>query len=139
MKKLILLAAFLMVAGAIFGQTLQKGNLIGVHVMDLKLQPDVTYNQWKDFYLNTVIPKNEELTQGDLKIYLIEGIRGENKNEIGIIYLFKSEAVRDKYMNDDGSATEFGKPLFEKLNKIFEELGKFEKSSNTTFTDWIVQ
>jgi hypothetical protein len=42
-------------------------------------------------------------------------------------------------MNDDGSATEFGKPLFEKLNKIFEELGKFEKSSNTTFTDWIVQ
>ncbi len=50
MKKLILLAALVLVACTIFGQTLQKGNLVGVHVLDVIIQPDVTYNQWKDFF-----------------------------------------------------------------------------------------
>ena len=140
MKKIILLAAFVIVAGTTFGQTLQKGNLIGVHVVDITIQPDVTYNQWKDFYVNKLIPKINEAYQNDAKVFLLEGIRGESKNEIGFIYVFKSEEARDKYNNDDGSMTEFGKKWREKLNSIFEEAKKnYVKEISTKYTDWIVQ
>ena len=139
MKKFIIAAAFILLTGIVFGQPLQKGKLVGVHIVDLVLQPDVTYNQWKDFMINKYIPKLEEVSQGDWTIYLLEGIRGENKNEIGLIYIVKSEAARDKYYNDDETLTELGKEFFEKLNPIREEAKKFEKSYSTKYTDWIVQ
>ena len=139
MKKFIIAAAFILLTGIVFGQALQKGNLVGVHNVDLVLQPDVTYNQWKDFMINKYIPKLEEVSQGDWTIYLLEGIRGENKNEIGLIYIVKSEAARDKYYNDDETLTELGKEFYEKMNPILEEAKKFEKSSSTKYTDWIVQ
>ena len=139
MKKLIIAAAFILLTGIVFGQPLQKGNLVGVHIVDLVLQPDVTYNQWKDFMINKYIPKLEEASEGDWAIYLLEGIRGENKNEIGLIYIVKSEAARDKYYNDDETLTELGKEFYEKLNPILEEANKFQKSFSTKYTDWIVQ
>ena len=139
MKKFIIAAAFILLTGIVFGQPLQKGNLVGVHVVDLVLQPDVTYNQWKDFMINKYIPKLEEASEGDWAIYLLEGIRGENKNEIGLIYIVKSEAARDKYYNDDETLTELGKEFYEKLNPILEEANKFQKSFSTKYTDWIVQ
>lgn len=139
MKKLIIAAAFILLAGVAFGQTLQKGNLVGVHANDIILQPDVTYNQWKDFMLNKFIPKVNEVFQGDAKMYLLEWIRGESKNEIGTIFIYKSEAARDKYHNDDESFTDLGKEMMEKLNPVLEERGKLEKESNSKYTDWIVQ
>ena len=139
MKKLIIASAFILLTGIVFGQPLQKGKLVGVHIVDLVLQPDVTYNQWKDFMINKYIPKIEEASQGEWAIYLLEGIRGENKNEIGLLYIVKSEADRDKYYNDDETLTELGKEFYEKMNPILEEAKKFEKSSSTKYTDWIVQ
>ena len=139
MKKLILLAAFVIVAGTTFGQTLQKGNLIGVHVIDVTIQPDVTYNQWKDFYVNKLIPKMNEAYQNDAKVFLLEGIRGESKNEIGLIFVFKSGEARDKYFNEDGSYTEFGEKFREKMNSVNKEAEKYEKEYSTKYTDWIVQ
>ena len=139
MKKFIIAAAFILLTGIVFGQALQKGNLVGLHNVDLVLQPDVTYNQWKDFMINKYIPKLEEVSQGDWAIYLLEGIRGENKNKIGLIYIVKSEAARDKYYNDDETLTELGKEFYEKMNPILEEAKKFEKSNSTKYTDWIVQ
>jgi len=56
MKKLILLATFILMAGTIFGQTLQKGNVLGLHVITVNLDPDVTYNQWKNAALTVYIP-----------------------------------------------------------------------------------
>lgn len=139
MKKLILLAALVLVACTTFGQTIQKGNLVGVHVIDVTIQPDVTYNQWKDFYVNKLIPKMNEAYQDDAKVFLLEGIRGESKNEIGLIYVFKSEEDRDKYFNEDGSLNEFGEKFREKLNSINKEAEKYEKEYSTKYTDWIVQ
>ncbi len=126
MKKLIIAAAFILLTGIVFGQPLQKGKLVGVHIVDLVLQPDVTYNQWKDFMINKYIPKIEEASQGEWAIYLLEGIRGENKDEIGLIYIVKSEAARDKYYNDDETLTELGKEFYEKMNLILEELINFK-------------
>ncbi len=139
MKKFIIATAFILLTGIVFGQALQKGNLVGVHVHDLVLQPDVTYNQWKDFMVNKFIPKVNEAFQGDAKMYLLDGIRGESKNKIGTIFVYKSEEARDKYHNDDESFTELGKKMMEKLNSVVEERGKYDKQSNSKYTDWIVQ
>ncbi len=139
MKKLVLLTAIILVSVVSFGQTIQKGSLIGTHVVILKLKPDATYNQWKDLLLNEYIPKFEEAMQGDVKLYLLEGIRGENKSEIGFLYVYSSEAARDKYNNDDGSLTEYGKQTFAKLDVLLKEFEKYQKSFGFKYTDWIVQ
>ena len=136
MKKIILLAAFVIVAGATFGQTLQKGNLVGLHVMTINLDPDVTMNQYLVFYVNKYIPEFEKNFPG-VKLYLIKGIRGENENNFGRIYFFDSEEVRDKYF-ENGTLNELGKSAFEKLQPITDELQKLG-TYTSTYTDWIIQ
>ena len=138
-KTLLLLYLFLGIGlTQISAQSLQRGNLVGVHVVDLNLYPDATYKQWKEMMLNW-IQKYEELLQGDGKVFLIEGTRGESKNEIGLIYVFKSESARDKYYKEDGTNTELGNQIQEKLQSVNKEFEKIEKSFTTKYTDWIVQ
>lgn len=137
MKKLFFLAALLLLTGITFGQGLSKGNLIGVHVMTVTLQPGITMKQVEDFYVNTYIPEVEKLMSG-VKIYLVKGIRGENKNNTGVIMVFKSEQIRDKYNNDDGSPTDLSKSIMEKLKPMTEKLNNLGRVT-TTYTDWIVQ
>ena len=60
MKNLILTAVLLLASIITFGQTLKKGNFVGVHVMTVNLDPDVTMNQFKDFFINKVIPEVEK-------------------------------------------------------------------------------
>ena len=83
MKNLILTAALILAFGTTFGQMLNKGNLIGVHHITVNLDPDVTMNQFKDFYVNKVIPEYEKHIDG--KLYLLNGIRGENDISLGLI------------------------------------------------------
>ncbi|MBA7516810.1 hypothetical protein ES705_08859 [subsurface metagenome] len=135
MKKLILLAAFIIVAGATLGQTLQKGNLVGLHVGTIILDPDVTYNQWKDFMINKYIPEFEKQFQGDIKMYLAEGDRGDEENCISIFWVFKSMEVRDKYFTQEGSSTELFKSKFEKIQPISEDASNWEHfPENITLT-----
>jgi len=137
MKKLILTAALILVLGVTFGQSLKKGNLIGTHVLTVDLKPDITMEQWQEFYISKVIPEGEK-HDPNWKVYLVKGIRGENENSIGLIHVVKSEEHRDKYYNEDGSLTEFGKAYQEKLNPVFEELNKLG-TYTFTYTDWIIQ
>lgn len=138
MKKLILItAALLLVAGTTFGQTLQKGNLIGTHVTTVDLKPDVTMEQYQEFYISKVIPEFEKHYTG-WKVYLTKGIRGENENSIGGIVVIKSEEHRDKYYNEDGSLNELGTATNEKLKPVMEELEKLG-TSTSTYTDWVIQ
>ena len=136
MKKLILTAALILVVGTTFGQTLQKGNFIGLHVMTINLDPDVTMNQFLDFYVNKYIPEFEKNFPG-VKLYIVKGIRGENENSFGSVYLFDSEEVRDKYF-ENGTLTELGKSASEKLQPTTEELQKLG-TVTSTYTDWVIQ
>lgn len=140
MKKLIFLAAFLVImAGAIFGQTLQKGNVIGMHVGTMILDPNVTYNQFKDFWINKYIPEWDKQLQGDIKLVLAEGDRGADVNCISVMYVFKSVEVRDKYFSKEGSMTEFANTQFAKLSTIEAEFSKLGTYSEKHYTDWIIQ
>jgi len=137
MKKLLVLTALILFSGIVFSQTLQKGNLIGVHVLDVHLNPDVTYNQVHEFTINTLIPEFEKHFGN--KVYSTKGVRGENKYEYGMIYIFESEEARAKYYNDDGSLTELGNSAMEKIRPTLDEFENKFGDFNFKYTDWIVQ
>ena len=137
MKKLILLTALIIVAGTTFGQTLQKGNLLGFHVLTINLDPDVTFNQYKDFFNNKVIPEYDKHFP-DTKTYIVLGIRGANKNSLGLITVFESGEIKDKYYNHDGSRTKLGKLAWEKVDPVRKELNKLG-TVTAKYTDWVIQ
>jgi len=136
MRKLLIITAILLFAGIAFGQTLMKGNLIGVHVTSVELKPGATMDQFIDFFNKKAKPAWENAHEG-MKVFIMKGIRGENVNEIGMLFQFKDEAARDKSYNADGSMSEFGQKAQEKLAPILTEA---EKIGTWTFkyTDWLV-
>ena len=137
MKKLIVVTALILFTGVTFGQTLQKGNLVGMHILTINLDPDVTMNQFLDFFSSKVIPEIEESFPG-WKAYLVKGIRGENANSFGLIYVIESEEDRNKYYNEDGSQNELGNSIVEKVQPIMTELNQLG-TWTTEYTDWLVQ
>ena len=136
MKKLILTAIIILLAEVVLGQTLQKGNLVGVHVIYIELNPGVTMAEFQKFHTNELIPEYEKNYPG-WQLFLAKGIRGENQNTYGWIIIVESEEIRNKYYNDDGSITEFGQAAAEKMKPILEDAEKYGKLKRT-YTDWII-
>ena len=136
MKNLILTAALILAFGTTFGQILKKGNLLGVHHITVILDPDVTMNQYKDFYTNKVIPEYEKHLS--VKVYLLSGVRGEGANSLGIMWVFDSEDERNKIFSDEGGFSEFGTAQIAKMESVTEELAKLG-TWTSKYTDWIIQ
>jgi hypothetical protein len=137
MKKLILIAAVILMAGITYGQSIQKGSLIGTHVITVALMPGVTLEKYIEVFKTKLIPEMEK-NLPNWKVYLLKGIRGENNSSFGLLYVIKSSQERDKYYNADGSDSELGKSLNLKLKPIMDELGKLG-TFTTKYTDWLVQ
>lgn len=136
MKKLIFIFTFILFAGSVPGQTLQYGNLVGVHVITIELKKGITMSEFQKFHVNKLIPEYEKNYPG-WQLYLAQGLRGENQNKYGWIIIVESEVIRDKYYNDDGSITEFGQAAAEKMKPILEEAEQFGRL-NRTYTDWLI-
>jgi hypothetical protein len=136
MKKLILIVMFFVLAGSTYGQNLQKGNFVGFHEMTIKLDPNVTMNQYLDFYKNKLMPAYESNFQA--KAYLVKGRRGECVDCFGVMFIWKSEADRDKYFNTEGGLNEYGRSIADKLKPLADEIAKLG-SYTSKYTDWIVQ
>jgi hypothetical protein len=137
MKKLLLIAAVILIAGITYGQSLQKGNLVGTHTITVSLKPGATMEKFTDFYKTKVIPEMEK-NMPYWKVYLVKGLRGENINSFGLIIVVKSVQDRDKYYNADESDSELGKSTNVKLKPVMDELEKLGTYSSK-YTDWIVQ
>ena len=105
MRKLLVISAFLLIAGIAFGQTLQKGNLIGVHVVKVELKPGATMDQFIKFFNEKTKPVWENADK-EMKVFAIKAIRGESINEFGMLVQYKDEAARNKYYKADGSPTD---------------------------------
>jgi hypothetical protein len=136
MKNLILTLTFLLLAGSTIGQTLQSGNLVGVHVITIELKKGITMSEFQKFHVNKLIPEYEKNYPG-WQLYLAQGLRGENQNKYGWIIVVESEEIRDQYYNNDGSITEFGQAAAEKMKPILEEAEEFGRL-NRTYTDWLI-
>jgi hypothetical protein len=137
MKKLILITAIILIAGITYGQSLQKGNLVGTHTLTVSLKPGVTMEKYMEFYKTKAIPEIEK-SMPPMKVYLVKGLRGENMDSFGMIIVFKSAQERDKYYNADGSGTELAKSVDVKLKPVMDELEKLG-TYTSKYTDWIVQ
>jgi hypothetical protein len=136
MKKLLFLATLILIAGTTNGQTLQKGNLIGTHVITMTLNPGITVEKFMDF-LNTKMMPEVQKALPDWKCYVVKGIRGENADNYGLIYVVKSQQDRNKYYNPDGSDSELMKQANDKLKSVLDELAKLG-TFTTKYTDWEV-
>ena len=137
MKKFLFIATLMAAANFSFAQKIQKGNLLGLHVMTVTLNPNVKMDQFAAFYNSKVIPSYEKAFQG-AKGFILKGRRGEHNDRLCILWHFETEQARDQFFNPDGSNTDAGKRAVEKLNDIGKELEKLG-SVTTVYTDWIVQ
>jgi hypothetical protein len=137
MKKIFVIITTILFSGMAFGQSLEKDNLIGIHVFSLDLDPDVTFNQYKNFFIQNYIP---ELNKNfpDVKHYFAMGNREENKNEIGLVVVFGSQEIKDKYYHADGSTTELMNTLQERIQPIRSELDSLG-TVTAEYIEWVIQ
>jgi len=136
MKKLMILTALLLFAGIAFGQALQKGNLLGVHLVTVDLKPGVTMDQFITFFNEHTKPAWEKAYQ-EMEVFPMKGIRGENNDAFGMIVVFKDEAARNKHYNADGSLSKYGTKVMEEIAPVTAEAEKLG-TWTSTYTDWIV-
>ena len=141
MKKSFIAAAFILLAGAAFSQTLQKGAHLGVQALTISLDPDVTMNQYLDFTLNTFIPEVEKHFPG-MKAFVVGGgmeIGGseEAKVEYSIIYFFESEEVFNKFFDAEGNPNDAFMEAIEKLGPTSEKMDKLGTNSAPTL-GWMI-
>jgi hypothetical protein len=135
MRKLVFITALLLCAGFVFGQTVHKGVVLGLHHMNIILKEDVSMNDYIGFFENTMKPAIEESLKG-VKVFMLTGDRGENTNGYGLLYVVDSKELRDKYWPEEGSPS---KELQELNQKMMTELQKYIVSMSSEYTDWIVR
>lgn len=133
MKKFFIIAALLLFAGVSYGQTLTKGSVLGMHVFNSKLKPDVSMNDYLEFMNKTVVPELNKLD--GLTIITLKGDRGKHIHKYSWIYHCESVEVRNKYWPEEGGYGEEITAIFEKL---MQETAKYVETTNDEYTDWIV-
>jgi hypothetical protein len=137
MKRLILIAAVIIMAVTTYGQTFQKGNCFTVHIYSVTLAPDVSLDKYFDFIETRLFPEYEKYMP-ECKVYLAKGIKGECVNCYSLITVFQSEADMLKYFNWDGTGTDLTKANSARVKPLFDELAKLGKNIDRN-TTWKIQ
>lgn len=137
MKKVLFISALALTCILSFGQTIQKGSLIGVHIVVLK--EGVKMQDYADFCKAKWIPAFEKAYPG-AKAYLLKSARGIDSGSMGVIMMFKSEADRNKYWTTTGNMTPAGVAANKKMADAIGKDEKFEDfSAPDQYNDWLVQ
>ena len=131
----MIITALVLFAGVAFGQTIKKGSAIGIHEWTLKLNPDVTMNQFLELWENTAIPVMKKAIPEQTP-FLLKGIGANNKFEYAGLYYFNSIEDFRKYWNEDGP-TEKGIAAMESHGPLMEEISKLGEFTYTA-KDWII-
>lgn len=137
MKKIFLSIAFILFALMLSGQTLQKGQVIGFHVITPDLNPDVTFNQWKTFAMDKYVPAFNKEFDGEISIYWLSGERGKYKNSVAFMIVFKSLEVRDKYIPEVSTTSDLYNAKIEKMKPILDEWMKMG-TYTSEWSDWVI-
>ena len=135
MKKLIFLTALILITGSASCQPLQEGNFIGLHVYTINLEPNVTWDQFNDFWKSKVFPEIEK--NFECKVYEMKGVRGECTNCIAMMIVWKTESDRDKFFNN-GGFNDAGNAAMSRIQPLLDQLKKLG-TSTFKYTDWIIQ
>jgi hypothetical protein len=138
-EKLVFITALFLLTGIAFSQTLHKGAVIVTSSYTITLKPDVTMNQYLDFYINKYIPAVEENFPG-MKIFVLIGDRGDEKFQMGEIMYFESQELRDKYWpTEESEGSDVALAAQKKLETFGPEFSKYIAKTKQTKTDWIIK
>ena len=137
MRKLLIVTALLLFAGITSGQTLQKGNTIAIHEYMVTLDPDITMNQFMDFFMNKYLAEANKLFEG-VKFFALKGDRGEHENGFALLVWCESKDARDKYWPEAGSVSDEFTAIGEQLQPLVNELGKMG-TTTSVYTEWMVE
>ena len=136
-NRIILIVITLMASTHLMqAQTIQSGNLICIHNVDVTLNEGVTARQFEDFMIKNYFPEFEKNMEG-VKLHLLKGDRGEKKGNYGIIMYFKDTATRDNYFPEENVISEAGKKCLEKMIPMENKLYKIAKT-DYSMTQWKV-
>lgn len=136
MKKLLIVAAFILVAGITSGQTLQKGAVCYITTQTFVLNDYVTMSQYMDYMTNTYIPEMERLFP-ETKLFIMKKDQREITCDFMSVWYFPSEAVRDKYLSPEMVIKDKDTaPTVFKLGERLEEYGT--STQGTKSMEWIV-
>ena len=137
MKNILILSAFLLFSATAFGQMIPKGALVGVHNITLTLNGSTTEAEYLAALESKLIPVFSKAFE--CEIHVLKYIRGTSENKIGLLFVFKDAATRDKYNNPEGGMNEAGKAAWAKVEPIEAELSKLGTRKSSTYIDWGVQ
>ena len=144
-RRAFVTAAATMVSGPILGGRpprrawrLHQGNLFGVHVMAVTLKPGATMAGFKAFFLRRVLPEYEKAWVG-LHAYLVQSVRGEFKNRLAVVWLFESEAARNRYFDSVGRANALETAARERVRPVEEALERLGTYTLDYKDDWLVR
>jgi len=137
MKRSMLTGVLLLLAATCPAQELKKGNLVGTHLLSVKLQPGVTQEQYARAYSEKVAPAIAKMT--GWRVYPVKRIRGEKADGLAVIMVIASEAERDKYFSADGTPNDAGKAVLATMQSAQDELSRLGTITADTYTDWLVE
>lgn len=136
MRKLLVFAALFLFAGVSFGQSLNKGGVFSIHEWTLKLNPDVSMNQFLEFWKENAVPVFEKAIPGATAL-ILKGIRENNKYEYAGLYYYNSLEDLRKYWKEDGTPTEVGATASANFGPVLEKMSKFGDFTYSA-KDWII-
>jgi hypothetical protein len=141
MKTLLRIVLLLAALTPAFGQGLEKGNLISLHVVTAKLNPSVTLDDFARAYLRDVLPEYEKNWPG-LRGYMLRPFFRDAKNQFAIVWLFATVEDRNRNFDAQDRANDLERAALAKV-KPFEDRFKAQYGDYTvTYThddDWVVQ
>lgn len=138
MRKLLIVTAILLFSGICIGQNLQKGNVVSIHPWTVKLNPDVTMNQFLNMWENDFIPILAKAIP-EMKPFVIKGIQDQNKYDYAGLYVWDSLDKLREYFNADGSPTEKGAAAAGTLMEFMLEIQKYGEFTYTADDFVIIQ
>ena len=118
-------------------QSLKKGSLLGLHSFKVKLKKGVTSDQFEAYFTDTLIPAYENAYRG-VSLHLIEGLRGQYKGNLGMVWIFESNEVRNLYFDNNEQSIPLNKETRAKLKSVDDGLAKLG-TWTSNYTDWSVQ
>ena len=137
MKRLIITSTLIIATVAVYGQAVKKDAFISMHTLTITLNPGITMEEFREFYLNKVIPDYQRNIP-EVRFYLVKAVRGEEEGRLAVLWVAESDKIRDKYHNADGSRTEVAKEARQKMQTVQDQLNKMATITEK-YTDWVVQ
>ena len=137
MKKLFIIIVYILFAGIAYGQTFQKGSIIGIHEWTITPDSGITMSQFFEFQKNEYLPLFEKHMKG-IKTYIIQSNENEQSDKIGVLWCWESAEAKERYFSEEARKN---KEISEIIDIIMSKRSELEKlgSWSVNATNWVIQ